>query len=349
MTSGCVHLVVPDGVDDPSRPSGGNLYDLRSSEALRAAGWDVVSHVVPRPSSGGATPEAVERALATLPDASTVLVDGLVALPAAEVLVPESARLRVVVLVHMPVPDGMTATASAEGTVLLAAAAIVTTSCWSTELLTRRHGLAGGRLHVALPGVDPAPPTVTSAGGGRLLCVANVAPWKGQDVLVGALAMVKDLPWRCTFVGSLDGDQGFARRVQQLTRVNGFADRVEWTGALTAEALAARYAQADLLVHPSLGESYGMVVAEALARGVPVLGTDVGGVPEALGATSSGVPGVLVPPGEPQALARELRRWLTDRRLREELVRAARDRREALPRWSATAHHIARALAEVAH
>jgi glycosyltransferase involved in cell wall biosynthesis len=343
----CVHLVVPDGVDDPRRPSGGNVYDVRASEELRAAGWDVVRHVVPRRSSGGATP-AVGRALATLPDGSTVLVDGLVALRTAEVLVPESARLRVVVLVHMPVPDGTADAASAEGAVLRAAAGVVTTSCWSSELLTRRHGLASGRLHVALPGVDPAPPTGTSAGGGRLLCVANVAPWKGQDVLVEALAIVQDLPWRCTFVGSLDVDRGFTRRVQQLARGKGIAGRVEWAGALTAEELATRYADTDLLVHPSLGESYGMVVAEALARGVPVLGTGVGGVPEALGTTSSGVPGLLVPPAEPQGLARELRRWLTEPRLREQLVRAARARREALPPWSTTAHHIARVLEEVA-
>ena len=119
---------------------------------------------------------------------------------------------------------------------------------------------------------------------------------------------------------------------------DGLGDRVRFTGPRTGAALDARYAAADLLVLPSRAETYGMVVTEALARGVPVVASDVGGVPEALGDEAAGL---LVPPGDPVALAAALRAWLDDAGLRERLRRAARERRAALHGWEATASAVA--------
>jgi glycosyltransferase involved in cell wall biosynthesis len=82
-----------------------------------------------------------------------------------------------------------------------------------------------------------------------------------------------------------------------------------------------------------------MVVTEALARGVPVIAADVGGVAEALGGG-----GLLVRPEDAGALAGTLRAWLTDAELRGQLRRAARRRRETLPAWQATAAKVAEAL-----
>ena len=109
------------------------------------------------------------------------------------------------------------------------------------------------------------------------------------------------------------------------------------------------YAAADLVVAPSRTETYGMVVTEALARGIPVVGAEVGGLPEALGRTADGrLPGILVPPGDPAPLADALRRWLTDAGLRDDLRRAARERRTTLPGWDVTAERLSGVLAEVA-
>src|SRR5947208_7057981 len=93
-----VHLLVPEGVDDPARPSGGNTYDRRVREGLAALGWAVREQAVDGPA-------ALALALRRIPDGAVVLLDGLIASPAPEALVPEAERLRQVVLVHMPLGD----------------------------------------------------------------------------------------------------------------------------------------------------------------------------------------------------------------------------------------------------
>ena len=136
-----------------------------------------------------------------------------------------------------------------------------------------------------------------------------------------------------------------ARRALEL----GIADRVRFRGALVGTALDAAYARADLFVTASRGETYGMVVTEALAHGIPVLATRVGGLPEALGHTPAGRrPGILAPPDDPAALAGAIQQWLGDPRLRRELRHAAAERRPLLPSWSATSTEVARVLAGVA-
>ena len=142
---------------------------------------------------------------------------------------------------------------------------------------------------MAEPGVDAADLAPGSADGGALLCVAAVTRGKGHDVLLGGLATVTDLAWRCACVGSLDRAPAFADHVQRRALAGGLRDRVHFAGPRTGAALDSAYAAADLLVLASHGETYGMVVTEALARGVPVLATDVGGVPEALGHGTAGL------------------------------------------------------------
>jgi glycosyltransferase involved in cell wall biosynthesis len=351
-----VHLVVPDGIDDPARPSGGNFYDRRISGGLATIGWSVQEHAVPGgwPRPDAAACRALTGVLAGIPDGAVVLLDGLIASTLPEVLLPEANRLRLVVLVHMPLGDGSSSDAAAdararEHAVLSAAAAIVTTSAWTRHRLLDRYALQPGQVHVALPGVTAAELVVGSAAGGEFLCVAAVTPHKGHDVLLAALATVADLSWRCACVGNLNRDPGFADRVRRQAREMGIGDRVRFTGPQTGAELAAAYAAGDVFVLASRAETYGMVVTEALARGLPVVATDVGGLPEALGRDADGNrPGLLVPPGDPAALAVALRDWLVDADLRQRLRGSAEQRRLSLPGWSTTAAGIGRVLAEVA-
>jgi glycosyltransferase involved in cell wall biosynthesis len=333
-----VHVVVPEGIDDPARPSGGNAYDRQVCLGLTAIGWSVHEHHVPGswPHPDAAAFAALDVALRSIPDDAVVLLDGLVASPANEVLVPQAARLREVVLVHMPLGDAR------EGAVLSAAAAVVTTSEWSRRRLLELYGLPADRVHAAPPGVDAADPAPGSPAGDALLCVAAVTPGKGHDVLLEALEALTDLSWHCECVGSLDRDPAFAAGLghRELRR------RVRFTGPRTGAELDRSYTTADLLVLASRAETYGMVIVEALARGLPVVAPDVGGVTEAVGYGAGGFrPGLLVPPGDPVALAGALRAWLTDPDLRERLRGAARERRTSLSGWSATTSVIAGVLA----
>ncbi|MFD2768483.1 glycosyltransferase family 4 protein [Micromonospora eburnea] len=340
-----VHVVLPGDIDDPAAPSGGNAYDRRVCRGLAALGWTVREHPVP---GGWPHPEPAARAalaglLAALPDAALVLLDGLVASVAPEALAPHARRLRLVVLVHLPAED------EAEARSLAVAAGVIATSEWTRRRLLDRYPLPADRVRVATPGVDPAPVAPGSPAGTRLLCVAALTSLKGHDVLAAALATLADLPWSCDCVGPLTRDPGFVDRLRRQLADTGLAGRVRLPGPSTGAARDAAYAAADLLVLPSRRETYGMAVTEALARGVPVLGSDTGGLPEALGHTPGGHrPGLLVPPGDPAALAGALRRWLTEPDLRDRLRRAARQRRDTLTGWAVTADRLAAALTEAA-
>ncbi|GAB2713556.1 glycosyltransferase family 4 protein [Streptomyces bullii] len=354
MSLRSVHFVMPGGVDDPAAPSGGNAYDRRVSLDLPGFGWQVHKHAVagdwPRPAAAARTELA--QVLRELPDGSVVLLDGLVACGVPEIVVPEAERLRMAVLVHLPLGDetGLAPAVAAEldaleRTVLRAVPAVIATSDWAVRRLVAHHGLAPERVHVAAPGADIAPLAPGTDGVSRLLCVAAVTPRKGQHRLVEALAEVADLPWSCVCVGSLTQDPEYVADLRALIDRHGLTGRLELAGAQGGAALDARYAAADLMVLTSYAETYGMAVTEALARGIPVLASDVGGLPEAVGRAPDGaVPGILVPPEDPAAIAAELRGWFGEADVRRRLKAAARSRRAALNGWATTAQSLAAVL-----
>ena len=348
-----LHVVVPEGVDDPTRPSGGNTYDLRICRGLAALGWSIVMHPVsgswPEPDAAACL--GLDSALGKVDDDSLVLIDGLIASSAPEALARQSTRLRVVVLVHMPLGASSTdpEVVTRERRGLRACAGVIATSEWTRAWLTSHYRLCADLVHVATPGVDPAPPSLTERRAGHLLCVAAVTPTKGQDILIEALLSLTDLTWTCTLVGSLTRDIPFAESLLDRARHSAIADRLTFAGPLVGPALDDAYQEAGLVVLPSRAETYGMVITEALARGIPVIATDVGGTPEALGSTAGhGAPGVLVPAADASVLAAALRRWLTDANVRQQLQSAAAERRQDLLDWSHTSATIARVLRAVA-
>jgi glycosyltransferase involved in cell wall biosynthesis len=314
-----VHAVVPHGIDDPSRPSGGNVYDRRIIDGLAGLGWTVHERRVDE--------------LDLIADGELVLIDGLLT---SEVVAPHAERLRLVVLVHLPLDTPQ------ERALLSVVAAVVTTSCWTREWLVDSYRLPVDRIHVAEPGAEIGDLAPGTPSGGSLVCVGAVTPTKGHDLLVDALAEIQDLEWCCVCVGSLDIEPDYAAGLRR------HGERLVFTGPLTGTDLDDVYAGADLLVSASRAETYGMVTTEALARGLPVLATDVGGVSEALGRTEEGeLPGVLVAPEDPTALATALRRWLSDPGQREQLRKAAQARRLGLTDWSHTSSTLAKVLREV--
>jgi glycosyltransferase involved in cell wall biosynthesis len=335
-----LYAVVPRGIDDPARPSGGNVYDRRVLRGLAGRGRRVLELPVAGswPAPDASDLHELDVLLVGIPPGSVVLIDGLIASAAAAVLPRYADRLGLVVLVHLPIgPD------RGEGLVLGSAAAVVTTSAWARDRLRDWYGVR--RVAVAAPGVDRVelgPPLQGGTRGGTaLLCVAAVHPGKGHDLLLEALASLGDRAWTLTCVGSLEVDPDHASALQAQVYARSWERRVLFTGPLIGDALAVAYDGADLLVLPSRFESYGMVVTEAIAHGLPVVATSVGGVPEALGlqagpTRTDETPGLLVPPDDPPALASALCAWLDDSGLRDRLAHAAATRRPALRSWDDT-------------
>jgi glycosyltransferase involved in cell wall biosynthesis len=336
VTAPSVWFVVPEGFDDPQRVSGGNVYDQRVRDELQALGYDV-RVVEARPAA-----DPFER----IPDGELVLVDGLVAISAPEAVELAADRLRVVAIVHMLAeafghPDSRWV--DGERRALPRARHVIATSAWLRDEILARGLAAPERITVATPGVDAAAPAVGSPAGGSLLCVGVVAPHKGQDTLVDALARLgADRAWTCTFAGSAAAEPGFGRQLSAAAARAGLSQRIRWAGVLDARELDDAYGRADVLVAPSRTESYGIAVGEALARGIPVIASRVGGVLEAAQPSDAVM---LVPPGDPNALGDALQRWLDHPALREEMAAAARRAAAERGTWGDTARVVHATLA----
>jgi glycosyltransferase involved in cell wall biosynthesis len=346
-----VHVIVPEGFDHPGQPTGGNIYDRRICAGLAEAGWEVLVATVATawPVRGSGALADLARVVSAIPDGETVLIDGLIASPAAAQLLPHIGRTRMTVLLHMPLataagthPDD--GAERSERSVLRAATGVVVTSEWTRRQILTRYAVPAGRVHVARPGADRVA-ALPRPVRGHLICVGVLSHHKGQDLLVEALADLADQDWHCELAGSLDRDPDFVGHLQTRIRRLGYDHRVRLSGILTGAALSQAYTTADLLVAPSRSETYGMTVTEALAHGLPVIAAAVGGLPEAFGAAADGTgPGQLIPPGDPAALAAALRDWLGDEGHRHRLRAAVRQRQPALRGWEQTTQEIADAL-----
>ncbi|MFD7016641.1 glycosyltransferase family 4 protein [Streptomyces sp. NPDC059928] len=355
-----VYFLAPAGVDDPQRPSGGNRYDLELMRELGELGYPVkltpVTGAWPRPSD--ADGRELTRLLEALPEGSTALWDGLIACGVPDIVQAASRRLRQVVIVHLPLADetGLDPQVArdldqAERHALHFANATVATSRWTAAQITEHHGVPGVRVHVAPPGVHLAPSAPGTPSGGRhLLSVASLTPRKGHATLLAALAALpRDLAWQLKIAGA-QPDATYTAHLHRLIAEADLTDRVSILGPLAGAELDAAYAWADLLVHASEKEPWGMVITEALARGLPVYASDVGGVPEAVGfayfpsETTLERPGRLLPAGNSAAWTEALNEWMCNLLLRDRLRTLAEQRQRTLPTWRSAALEVAVAL-----
>jgi glycosyltransferase involved in cell wall biosynthesis len=351
MTPDPITFLVPGPLD---ARTGGYEYDRQMVRALRARGLraelTALDSSFPDP-----TPTARHHAaqqLAHLPDGAIAIVDGLAFGAMPEEAAREAGRLRLVALVHHPLametgvaPDRKAALQDSETRALQSASLVVVTSARTARLL-QVFGVPPDECVVAVPGTDAAPLAQGSDGrhGVELLCVASVIPRKGHEMLVHALAGLRDRKWRLTCVGSLDMHPPTARALLARIRDAGLETRVVLPGSVDSAHVAEFYDHSDLLVLPTLYEGYGMAVAEALARGIPVIGTDTGAIPDLVGSDA----GLLVPPGDEAALASALQSVLDDPSLRARLQDGARQARERLPTWDDSAATLAGALGRLA-
>jgi len=231
-----------------------------------------------------------------------------------------------------------------ERSALAATHVVIVTSEATADLLTDRFDVSRDRLRVVQPGTDRAP---YSIGNGdrrlQLLSVGAIVPRKGFDVLVEALTKVTDLPWQLTIVGDRSRDPEAAERLEALIARRRLEDRIQSTGKVSSESLATHYARADLFVLASHFEGYGMAYAEAIAHGLPVVGTTGGATPQTVPSSA----GRLVPPGNVDALAIALREVMESEAARRALAAGARAAAPALPSWAQCGEKFARVLDEL--
>lgn len=332
--SATLHLLHPGPID---APTGGSRYNQRMATALQGRGWAVRRHRVDGtwPQPGSAALEQYRQLLAGLPDDALTLVDGLVFCAAPAVAEAERERLRLVPIVHLPLAEetgrdapGREQLRAGETRALACASHVLATSRFAAGLLGD-YGVVPERVWAVEPGVDPVPAAQSVGVEPRLLCVAALTPRKAQDVLVEALAGLGDRAWRCELVGPLDHDTGFVAALRARIAEAGLQSRVWLRGVVTGRALLDVYADADLFVLPSRFETFGMVLTEALAHGLPVLSTRGGAIPETVPASA----GRLVAPGDAVALRDALAHWLDTPDLRAQLRAGALEARDRLRGW----------------
>ncbi|MCJ8143326.1 glycosyltransferase family 4 protein [Ancylobacter sp. A5.8] len=337
---------------DLGRPTGGYIYDRRVIEECRRAGGNAAHLALP---DGFPFPsaEVIARSgelLHALPPGLPVLIDGLGlgALPAGLL---RGLRRPLAALVHHPLvlETGLVAAQQAqlfasEYAALAEVSAVIVTSPMTARILVQDYAVVPEKLVVALPGTEPAARATGTSTPPRILAVGSVIPRKAHGVLVEALHGLRARDWTCHIVGATDSDAGAARALRTLIEARGLADRIVLTGAMTSNALEGEFQAADIFVSASLYEGYGMALIEAVARGLPVVATNAGAIPETLPAGTA----LLVPPGDAGAVAEAIGHLLDQPQLRRAMADRAWEQAHTLPRWSQTAAVIAATMGGLA-
>ncbi len=335
---------------DLSTPTGGYAYDRRMIAELAKLGWqiDIVDLGAGFPFPSDTTRKTAHERLLAIPTDRVLVVDGL-----ALGVLPETAGMldRLLALVHHPLavesgiskPQAESLRAS-EQAALSAARHVVVTSAATAEQLSSHYAVPVERITVVRPGSDPVPPAPRHTGDKvRLLSVGAVVPRKGYDVLVAALATLPDLQWSLTIAGDCTRNPKAAAQLKADIELYGLGNRVTVLGAVSEQRLGELYAETDIFALASRFEGYGMAYAEAIAHGVPVVGTNAGAIPGTVPANA----GLLVAPEDASAFASALRRLIGSTDERRQFADAARRAAAQLPTWPESAKLFAHALEAV--
>lgn len=330
---------------DLKSPTGGYAYDRRVIELLPAFGVNVRHLALPAafPNPSAVDIAETDQAIARLPTSSVLLLDGLAfgAFPQSSL---DCGGRRVIAIVHHPLyletglahPRKVELKASEEAA-LARADHVVVTSRATARILKDELSVDREKITVAEPGTDPAQRATGTGSPLHLLAVGAVSPRKNYESLIEALGALKDIDWRLTIAGALDRHPAAVETLRVKIAEQGLGDRVTLAGKVVPATLDRYYESTDLFVSASLFEGYGMVIAEAMARGLPIVTTAGGAAAD----TAHSSAALHVQPGNTSEMTAALRRALTDKRLRDNLADAAWEIGRTLPTWHETARRIA--------
>jgi glycosyltransferase involved in cell wall biosynthesis len=348
MPEGAMHvsLIVPAPFDTIS---GGYGYDRRIVAELREAGHqvDVVELPGTFPLVDDFARDTACAAWDRLSPETKPVIDGL-ALPAFRGLEDAIAARGPVGLIHHPVSleTGLsnaehTALGDVERRLFAHLKRLIVTSSTTAETLERQFNIQSDHIHVVVPGTDNAPRCPGAEGPVcEILSIGTLIPRKGHDVLLQALARLFDLNWHLTIAGALDRDPPHAHGLMALAEQLKIAHRVRFAGELVGDALEAAWQSADLFALATHYEGYGMAIAEALKRGLPVVVTAGG----AAGALITPDSGCVCPVGDRDQVSKSLRRLIFGKDLRRLMAERAWQVGQILPSWKNQAVLFASAL-----
>jgi len=349
-----IAFAIPGDIDTPT---GGYIYDRRIIEGLRALGWQVdligLGDGFPFPDEVALS--SARQALSKVAPECPVLIDGLALGVMPEIAAQLAQTHQLIALVHHPLaleaglsPEQACAFRISETDALSHVSQVIVTSPATARTLVAEFEVHASQVHVVLPGTDRAKfsnldrdqPSEVSQRDLRLLSVGSITPRKGFDVLVAALASVKDLPWVLTIAGDRTRDVTVPVQLERDLARFALHDRVRMLGAVSAEVLETLYLDADVFVLASHYEGYGMAFAEALAHGLPVIATTGGAIPETVPSSA----GILVKPGNISEFAEAMRLMITDETLRRTLSKGAMAAAQNQPDWRQSAESFSALL-----
>ena len=342
-----LYFVYPGDLDTHT---GGYAYDKRLIDELGLLGLQVNPVSLPH-CSVDMSPAArlmVQEQLSAIPDGSVVVIDGL----ALGVLDRETTevrhRLRLIALCHHPLalesglnPSQQSWLFESERRALANVYATLVTSDNTRRILTRDFTVSEDTITVAVPGTDRRGFAECKGRPTCLLTVASLTQRKAHDILISALADLAGLDWQARFVGGDHFDKDWAQILRKQVAKEKLESRIHFAGLVPDVDI--EYQQADVFVLPSRFEGYGMVFAEALSAGLPIIATRAGAVPDLVPDTA----GLLVAPDNPGALAEAIHSVLTADGLRQQLQTGARACAEKLPTWRESAEKVFNLLREV--
>jgi glycosyltransferase involved in cell wall biosynthesis len=211
---------------------------------------------------------------------------------------------------------------------------VIVTSPATRRILVAEYGVPEDTITVALPGIERAgtAPARKRAGDSiNLLAVGAVVRRKGYDVLIEAVDRLAGLNWQLVIAGDCKRDRATVGELVALIARKRLERRVVLAGSVSDRELAELYRDAHVFVLASRFEGYGMAYAEAVAHGLPIIGTRTGAIPETVPPGA----GILVPPDDAAALGTALRSMISYGWLRERCAGVARA--APMPTWDAAA------------
>lgn len=338
---------------DINLPTGGYRYDKEIVNAWKASGIDVelISLEGDYPFPSDQEKSNALDAVKKFPDADVAVVDGLLGGVLPEFIQKLSNAMPVVALIHHPLclENGLNdkiakALKTSEKKGLKFVSQIITTSPATTKTVSKLFGFDRSKIHTILPGVKR---TQISRGSEsqttHLLCVGSIIERKDHKTLLQALSTLKYLDWRLDCYGSTEFDKELYAQIQDIITKENLSKKVTFHGAVSDERLDAAYATSDIFVLPSLFEGYGMVYAEAIVRGLPVIATTAGAIPDTVPETC----GILVEPNNIEMLAQALEKLITNEEMLNKFRQNAINAEPTFPTWQNSATRFAEILKDI--